>query len=669
MQSRVSSPARDRAPARQRRSVGLEALEPRTLLAALPAPPPEAQVNTFTRDHQRYPSVASDADGDYVVAWQSYQQEELDWDVYAQRHAADGTKRGSEFRVNQDTSTSATDASVASDAAGNFIVVWTQGPSAQIYARRFWANGSPMTDEFLIDPATEAGTASVAMDADGDFVIAWDAPSATDGRRNVYAERFLIDSGRQPAFRVNTNLTGSAWEPDVSMDLDGDFAVAFEVGDDPLLAGSYVRRFDNNGVASLPEARLSVSRDAAAPAVSMADDGSFVVSWGAPGAVYARIFEPSGLPLVDDILTGALVIGAASNPQAVDVSADARRDFVVTWSSSGTDGQSDVYARGFAPDGSPVASPFRINNYVVSQQGNPSVAMSDDGGFVAAWNSWGQDGSLYGVYARHFASTAPPATTVTARRVYYNRSVFDGDATEPGPADDVAVPTNKVALLTGGTPSFLNVTSYTRGLNGVMIDLADLPGGVPLEAGDFAFRSGTTADPSTWSAGPEPAAITTRAIAPGRYRVTLMWRDYDPKDTSGLPQAVANGWLEVRLNANGRTNLAADDVFYFGNLIGETGGTNASGMLGVTATDLGRVRAAQVRSGASTASVNNVYDFNRDGRVNVLDAGVVRSREGLAVPLPTVRLLSTASATMQAAPQVTAAGATVRGRYLASVLA
>jgi hypothetical protein len=649
--------------------VPLESLEPRTLLAALPAPPPEAQVNTFTRDHQRYPSVAADADGDYVVAWQSYQQEELDWDVFAQRYGADGTKRGPEFRVNQDTSSYNTDASVAADAAGNFIVVWTQGPSAQIYARRFWANGSPMTDEFLVDPATGAGTASVAMDAGGDFVIAWDAPSPADGRRNVYAERFLVGNGRQPAFRVNTNLTGSAWDPDVSMDADGDIAVAFEVGDDPLLSGAYVRRFDKYGVASLPESRLSLSQDAAAPAVSMADDGSYVVSWAAPGAVYARLFPAASLPVIGGLPGSDIVVGAATNPQTVDVSADARRNFVVTWSSAGADAQSDVYARGFATDGSPVASTFRVNNYVVSQQGNPSVTMTDDGGFVAAWNSWGQDGSLYGVYARRFASTAPPATTVIARRVFYNRSVFDGDATVPNPSDDVAVPTNKVALLPGGTPTFLNVTSYTRGLNGIMIDLADLPGGVQLNADDFTFRSGTSADPSAWSAGPAPAAVATRATAPGRYRVTLMWPDYDPKDASGLPQAVANGWLEVRLKANGRTNLAADDVFYFGNLIGETGAANAAGRLGVDAADLGRARAAQVASGASTASMNNACDFNRDGKVNVLDVGIARSRQGMTIPLLTVPRQSLTPAAVQNAVVVGSASTATRGRYLDSVLA
>ena len=89
----------------------------------------------------------------------------------------------------------------------------------------------------------------------------------------------------------------------------------------------------------------------------------------------------------------------------------------------------------------------------------------------------------------------------------------------------------------------------------------------------------------------------------------------------------------MTLKASEKTNLVADDVFYFGNLIGESGGTNAAGELGVTATDLGRVRAAQR---LSAASISNLYDFNRDGRVNVLDLGVARSREQVTLQLSTV---------------------------------
>jgi hypothetical protein len=46
-------------------------------------------------------------------------------------------------------------------------------------------------------------------------------------------------------------------------------------------------------------------------------------------------------------------------------------------------------------------------------------------------------------------------------------------------ADDGAIAPDKSALLPGGTGRFANVTSYTRGINGVMVDVADFPLGRP----------------------------------------------------------------------------------------------------------------------------------------------------------------------------------------------
>ena len=647
------SPTRTHRRQRRARAADcVEALEARTLLAALPAPPPETQVNTFTRDHQRHPSVAADADGDYVVTWQSYQQEELDWNIFAQRYASNGVPQGPEFRVNQNTGTYNTVPSVAMDSDGDFVVAWTQGPAGNVMARRFAADGAPRDDEFVVDWTQRAGTASVAMDAQGGFVVVWDIAAEADDRRSVFGQKYYWNGNRQGVFQISTNLTGSAGKPDVAMDADGDFVVAFEVADDPLLVGTYVRRYDKSGTALLPESRVSTSAGSDAPAVATTDAGSYVVTWSTSGGIYARSFSPDGLPHDLDIL-----VGAVPASQGLDVSTDATGNFVVTWSALGAaGGNTDVYARGFMTNGGAVASQFKINSYVSSQQTSPAVVMTDDGGFVATWSSWGQDGDMTGVFARRFENTYPPAAAVVGRRVFYNRSAFDGNNAFPGAADDAAIATNKVALLPGGTASFLNVTSYTRGINGVMVDVAELPAGVTLNGGDFTFRSGATSDRADWSAGPAPVLVTTRLVAPGRHRVTLVWRDHNPNDESSLSQAVANGWLEVTLKASEKTNLLADDVFYFGNLIGETGGTNAAGELGVNAFDAGRVRAAQ-RS--SAASISNLYDFNRDGRVNVVDLGVARSRDQVTLPLMMVPRLETI--TIASLPGPTSR---LRGHYL-----
>ena len=72
---------------------------------------------------------------------------------------------------------------------------------------------------------------------------------------------------------------------------------------------------------------------------------------------------------------------------------------------------------------------------------------------------------------------------------------------------------------------------------------------------------------------------------------------------------------QVGLLANDHTRLASDDVFYFGNLIGDTGGNGR-----VNALDLGAVK----RLLNTDAAIDSPVDFNRDGRVNALDLGIVK---------------------------------------------
>ncbi len=106
----------------------------------------EFQVNSYTSNNQQNPSVAIDADGDFVVAWQSYTQDGSDEGIFAQRFDSLGTPQGSEFQVNSYTSNSQFRPSVAIDADGNFVVAWQSnqdGYSYGIFAQRFDTSGTP----------------------------------------------------------------------------------------------------------------------------------------------------------------------------------------------------------------------------------------------------------------------------------------------------------------------------------------------------------------------------------------------------------------------------------------------------------------------------------------------------------------------------------------------
>lgn len=110
----------------------------------------EFRVNTTTTADQRQPAVAADHWGNFVVAWESTGQDGSSTGVYAQRFDATGARVGSEFRVNNYTADGQQSATVATDGWGNYVIAWESenqdGSGYGIYARRLLA--TPLADGF-----------------------------------------------------------------------------------------------------------------------------------------------------------------------------------------------------------------------------------------------------------------------------------------------------------------------------------------------------------------------------------------------------------------------------------------------------------------------------------------------------------------------------------------
>lgn len=137
----------------------------------------EFRVNTTTAGNQKLPDVAMDLDGDFVVTWQSANQDGSGYGIYAQRFNPAGVAQGSEFLVNTTTASDQRFSTVAIDAEGDFIITWTSHDvsSEGIYAQRFNANGVTQGGEFLVNTFTVNGQtfSQIAAAADGSFVIIW----------------------------------------------------------------------------------------------------------------------------------------------------------------------------------------------------------------------------------------------------------------------------------------------------------------------------------------------------------------------------------------------------------------------------------------------------------------------------------------------------------------
>ena len=103
-------------------------------------------------------------------------------------------------------------------------------------------------------------------------------------------------------------------------------------------------------------------------------------------------------------LVNTTTAGPQFNP-VVGTAQDGR--FVVAWRSADSDG-TGVFAQRFDAAGQKLGGEFQVNTFTTGTQRSPAIGMADDGSFIIAWNSFGQDGSFEGVFAQRYAADGGP---------------------------------------------------------------------------------------------------------------------------------------------------------------------------------------------------------------------------------------------------------------------
>ena len=422
-------------------------------------------------------SAAAAQDGTFIVTWVRSNLTGSAYDVMGRIVDANGEPRFSELRMNSYTTGVQENDSVAMDAVGNFIVVWSSIPGGSEVRGRIGYGGG----EFPV--GTSRSQPAVAAASDGKFVVVW---SASDGNgTGVFARRFEANGTPAGAeFRVNADTTGSQGSPSVDADAAGNFVVVWTAassvpGSDPNVTGqlftaSGVRQGADFAVSAIP------TGDQYRPRVSRAGTGPFVVVWeerGANPGVAARRFDGGGAPVGAEFRASAYTTGLPRQP---DVDMDQDGDFVIAWTSQYQDGSGDgVFAKSFSAAGG--AGPeFRVNTYTTSNQSIPRIALDPAGNFIVGWHSF-QNGEST-LQAQRFAgglSAAALAVDTSASPTSDGNGVLD-----PGESVTVA-------------PSWMNAGLAAATFSGTAaFDGPPMPGAV-YSVPDGAAVYGTVASGAT----------------------------------------------------------------------------------------------------------------------------------------------------------------------------
>jgi hypothetical protein len=224
----------------------------------------EVLINSDVTNNQEKPVIATNSIGKSIVAWSSYSDLQSMYDIKA-RIFSQNTPQGAEFVVNNNTINTQSNPHVAIKSNGEFIVVWDSwnqdGGDRGVYAQRFDVLGNKVGDEFRVNVTVAYSQAKprVKYFSDDKFIIIWESFKQDGSGYGMYGRIFNSDgTANTNEFQINTYATDYQWYGDVEIFNDDSFIVVWcsweQDGDD---GGIYVQRFNSAGIKAGNEVRIN----------------------------------------------------------------------------------------------------------------------------------------------------------------------------------------------------------------------------------------------------------------------------------------------------------------------------------------------------------------------------------------------------------------------------
>jgi hypothetical protein len=267
-----------------------------------------------TEGSQSEPAVALLPGGGFVATWTSgpFPFASKQSDVFVRRFGADGSPLGPEIQVNTTTFNEQGASQVKADGHGSFLVGWLnfggEGTFYDVYARRFAADGSPLSDEIQVNTGDTVPTSqsefAMAVRESGEAVFVWTdngADSGLDDEVGILGQRLAADGSLLgPIFHVNAGTAGFQDEPAITLAPVGFFVAWWSFASGPSPAPRVLgRRFFGDGTPRGGDVRLDLSSGSKGqPALALStSSGKGAVAWtsgltGEQGVFARRLVQP-----------------------------------------------------------------------------------------------------------------------------------------------------------------------------------------------------------------------------------------------------------------------------------------------------------------------------------------------------------------------------------------
>lgn len=404
----------------------------------------EFQVNSWVTNDQRVPTLAARGDGEMVSVWHSTNQAGSGLSLFGQRLDKAGGFLGAEFGVNEQTAGRQDSPDAVFLDGGGFIVVWTgpvtdSGPPG-IWSRRFGPDGQPTGGDELIyhDPQHRPQLPRLSSDGTQTLLVVWEGQDDFPGS-TIDIVGLWLDLAGNPLgepFVVNQFTESAQRYPHVAMSAHGRAVATWaSSGQDGDSWGVFARCLDGPTGPMGPEFQVNQFTTGAQhqPRVAVGTGGRFAITWWDDTGlrltqdfyrrVQARTYGADCQPRGDEVQVNQFDAGVQDVPA---IAAD-ETGYLVAWQSYPEIGFSrqGIYARRMDVSGNFIGEEFRLSQETEAYQDHPAITTTPDSGLFGIWETLGQDGSGFGIYARLFHGPRPASIERTGGG---GQSAMPGDA-------------------------------------------------------------------------------------------------------------------------------------------------------------------------------------------------------------------------------------------------
>jgi hypothetical protein len=330
---------------------------------------------------QRFPHLAANAMGEFVVTWVGAHAQDPGYSLYAARYNADGTSGTDPIVVSDQAQNVAANSAVAIMDDGSFVVLFpkTDTTGQALAARWYTPEGDPDGSDAVVTRSF-APDFSLSTRGDGGFVAVWEGSTPSVRAR-------VFKPSHSAGGEIAVDPAGA--DPVVAVGPQGGFVVAWKKSSQIL-----ARRFTPQGGTAGGIFVVDSSAGTGNLRIGKDDDGNFLILWSVGSTVHGRRYNSDARPI-----DGLLTMQAGAD---YDAAVGGKGNFVLVWEAPDPGSQgTNVFARRFKSTGAPLGPQVRVNQHARGSQQDPEVGIGADGGFVVVWQSL-PDATPSGIFARRF---------------------------------------------------------------------------------------------------------------------------------------------------------------------------------------------------------------------------------------------------------------------------